>query len=635
MRSGRWVRYSVGLVLVLALVLGGSMAGAQPGGGGGAGPNDRAGKPHHAGAPMPKKPPRSERGQRAWIEAQIRQMTLEEKVGQMFVTYAYGERADDPDPAMVAENRKLYGVDNFEELIAKYKLGGVIYFAWSNNVNDPEQIAVLSNGVQRASIGQRMRLPLLVSTDQEQGVVVRVSEPATQFPGNMALGAGRNAQDAYTAASITGEELRAIGINQNFAPTADVNVNPQNPVIGVRSFGSDPGLVSELTAAQVDGYQDAEVSSTAKHFPGHGNTDVDSHYGLPVIPHDRQELAEIDLPPFEAAIESGIDAIMTAHILVPALDDSDRPATLSRPILTGLLREQLGFGGLIVTDALTMAGVREQFGDDRVPVEAIKAGADILLMPPDLDLAYNAVLDAVRSGEVPERRLDESIRRILRVKIERGAFERPYVDEDRVSDVVGAPEHLTVADEITARTITLVKNEAGLLPLAPNGGQEVLVTGAGGAPGSPADSVDRSTLGSLAAELERYGVSATVRETGTNPNAATRRATVEQARSSDLVVVTTNRAWSSGNQQQLVRDLLETGTPIVVAAVRDPYDIAYFTATETYLATYSYRPVSMQALARVMFGEVEPTGRLPVTIPEAGEPGSTLYPYGHGLGYGG
>lgn len=566
-----------------------------------------------------------ERGRdNATIRRMIDRMTLEEKVGQMFMTYAYGQSADDPDPAMVASNQQTYGVDNFEQLIDEYHLGGIIYFAWSNNVNNPTQIAGLSNGIQDSALSQRSAVPLLVSTDQEQGVVVRVGPPATQFPGNMGLGAARKATYARTAAEITGRELRAIGINENFAPVADVNVNAQNPVIGVRSFGSDPGLVSTLTAAQVEGYQSQNVSSTAKHFPGHGDTNVDSHTGLPVIHHNREELDTIDLPPFESAIERDIDAIMTAHIVVPALDGSGRPATLSKPILTGLLREQMDFDGLIVTDALTMEGVRQTYGDERVPVEAIKAGADVLLMPPDLDLAYNAVLDAVRSGEIGVGRINKSVYRILSLKMERGLFKNPYVDEDAVPSKVGTPEHLATADEITNKTVTLVKNDVDVLPLQANSSQDVLVTGWG-----------VSTTKTLADSIAERGATTEVYETGVNPNEAQRQTAVTKAGSKDLVVVSSQRAWISSGQQELIRDLLATGTSVIVLAVRDPYDIAYFTDAPTYVATYSYSPVSLKATTRVLFGEVNPTGRLPVAIPTADDPDTELYPYGHGLSYGG
>jgi beta-N-acetylhexosaminidase len=557
----------------------------------------------------------------AFIRKLMKGMTLEEKVGQMFMTYAYGQSSDDSDPAMVAANQDAYGVDNFEQLIDEYHLGGIIYFAWSNNVNNPTQIAGLSNGIQDGALSQPSEIPLLVSTDQEQGVVVRVGPPATQFPGNMALGAARGAPNARTAAEITGRELRAIGINQNFAPVADVNVNAQNPVIGVRSFGSDPALVSKLSAAQVRGYQYRGVSSTAKHFPGHGDTNVDSHTGLPVISHTREELETIDLPPFEAAIDRGIDAIMTAHIVVPALDDSGRPATLSKPILTGLLRKRLGFDGLIVTDALTMEGVREMFGDERVPIEAIKAGADVLLMPPDLDLAYNAVLEAVEDGEIGEGRINQSVHRILSLKLKQGLFENPYVDVDEVSSRVGTPEHLAVADEITNKTVTLVKNDDGVLPLQP-GPRDVLVTGWG-----------VSTTQTLAAGIAERGATTEVYETGNNPTASQRQTAAAKAATKDLVVVSSQRAWASTQQQDLVDDLLATGTPVVVLAVRDPYDIAYFTEAPTYVATYSYSPVSLGAATRVLFGEVDPTGKLPVSIPTAEDPDTELYPYGHGLSY--
>ncbi len=470
------------------------------------------------------------------IWSKINQMTLREKVGQMFVPYAYGASAGTTAPADARANRALYGVDNAEQLIDKYRPGGIIYFSWSNTVNNPPQIAGLSNGIQRAAMGQPGSIPMLISADQEQGVVVRVDEPATQFPGAMALGATRNTESARTAAVITGRELRAIGINQDFAPVADVNVNARNPVIGVRSFGFNPSLVSGMVAAQVQGYQQgANISATAKHFPGHGDTAVDSHYGLPVINHSRSKLERVDLPPFRAAIGSGVDAIMSAHIVVPALDGSGRPATLSRPILTGLLRNEMGYDGLIVTDALTMEGVRQQFGDEHVPVEAIKAGADMMLMPPRMDVAYDAVLKAVRGGEISEQRINESVYRILEVKQRRGLFENPYVNEDAVDSTVGTPQNRAAAGAITDKTVTLVKNDAGTLPLAANTGRSILITGAGGVPGSAGDSADRSTLGSrLAYQMRERGRATTVFETGSSPGDATIEEAKTRAGQKDL-----------------------------------------------------------------------------------------------------
>jgi beta-N-acetylhexosaminidase len=548
----------------------------------------------------------------------IDRMSLEEKVGQMFMTYAYGTDADQADD----RNRAEYGVGSHRELIERYHLGGIIYFAWSDNVQNPRQIAGLSNGIQRAATSSGAQIPALISTDQEQGLVVRVTEPATQFPGNMALGAARDPRLAGSAAEITGNELRAMGINQNFAPVADVNVNPENPVIGVRSFSSNPDLASSLTEAQVRGYQREHVASTSKHFPGHGDTNVDSHTGLPVIDHTVEELESIDLPPFEAAIGAGVESIMTAHIVVPALDDSGRPATLSRPILTGLLRRQMGFDGVVVTDALDMQGVREMFGDDRVPVEAIKAGADLMLMPPEFEVAYSAVLEAVRSGEISERRIDRSVYRLLRLKERLGLFEQPFVKENRVDRVVGTPSHLETADEITKRTVTLVKNDARTLPLRPGTGRSALVTGWG-----------VTTTATLGAQVRERGLAAEVRETGAAPSDAAIAEAGAAAERNDLVIVVTNRAWSSPAQQKLVAELVDSGKPVIVAAVRDPYDIAHLPGADTYVATYSYAGVSVRALAKTLFGEVNPVGRLPVDIPAAGDPGTILYPFGHGLGY--
>jgi beta-N-acetylhexosaminidase len=320
-------------------------------------------------------------GERWFVKRRLKAMSLEEKVGQLFTTYAYGQTADTTAAADVASNRTAHGVDNAAELVETYHLGGIIYFAWSNNVANPDQITALSNGLQDAALAD-CGTPLFIATDQEHGLVTRIGPPATQLPGAMALGATHDPEAARAAAVIAGKELRAMGLNQNFAPDADVNVNPANPVIGVRSFGSDAEHVASFVAAQVEGYQArGDLAATVKHFPGHGDTEDDSHAELPRIDHTYEEWQAIDAPPFRAAIESGVDLVMTAHIQFPALDDSLRPATLSEDILTGLLREELGYDGVVITDSLRMEGVREGYGDDRIPVLALLAGADILLMP--------------------------------------------------------------------------------------------------------------------------------------------------------------------------------------------------------------------------------------------------------------
>ena len=338
----------------------------------------------------------------------------------------------------------------------------------------------------------------------------------------------------------------------------------------------------------------------------------------------------IDLPPFRAAIAAGVDTIMTAHVVLPAIDPGV-PATMSHKILTGLLRDELGFDGLIVTDALDMGGATATYPPNVAPVEALLAGADQLLIPPQMDTAYGAVLDAVRSGEISQQRLDESVYRILLHKFRHGLFSDPFVDPATATQVMGAPQHLADAQAITDRTTTLVKNDAGLLPLAA-GPRRVLVAGWG-----------VSTTQTMAAALAARGATTQVLESGTTPSATAIANAVAAAQGVDLVVVSTNNAYavaaSTGQptagaaaQTRLVRALLATGKPVVVAAMRNPYDVASFPEAPTVLDTYGYTAGQIESLVRVLFGEVNPTGRLPVSIPRADGTGE-LFPFGHGLGY--
>lgn len=550
---------------------------------------------------------------RGWIISKMRHMTLEEKIGQLFVIHMYGTTPTDPnfEETNLRMNR---GAKNFKEAIEKYHIGGVIYFNWTDNIGmplDAQQVNALSNGLQEIAMNQRMPIPLFVSTDQEGGIVQRVTSPGTVFPGNMALGATRSTDYAAQSAGIMGEELKSLGINMNFAPVADVNINPENPVIGVRSFGEDPDLVSRMAVSQINAYQEEKVIATAKHFPGHGDTATDSHYGLPIINHDLETLHDVDLKPFKAAIDAGVESIMTAHIVVPALDDSGLPATLSKPILTGLLREQMGFEGLIVTDSLGMSGANV-VPPAQVPVEAFKAGADILLNPPDVELAYNAMMEAVESGEISKRRLNKSVYRILKAKMEKGLFGDPYTAPEAVENI-GTEEHLQAADEIANKSITLVKNENDLLPL--QSGTEVFVTGPSAA--------EPDLLSSL---LNEKGIESSDYKTNTSPTEAQINRAVAEAGDADVIIATTYTANTNEAQQRLVEALKETGKPVVAAAIRNPYDLVAFPEVNSYLATYGYRDVSVEALSRVLVGEVNPSGSLPVTIPG-------LYEFGHGLSY--
>ncbi|MEO7588205.1 MAG: glycoside hydrolase family 3 N-terminal domain-containing protein [Arachnia sp.] len=551
-----------------------------------------------------------------YAERTVKRMSIEEKVGQLFILFAYGQSADSND----AKNTALYGVPNASQVIDKFMPGGFILFSARDNITNPTQVAQLSNGLQQAALGTGAGIPLLVSTDQEHGIVTRIGPPATQFPGNMALGAGRSAADARTAAAISGRELAAMGIHQNNAPDVDVNINPDNPVIGVRSFSSQPELVSEMGAATIRGYQDdARVIATAKHFPGHGDTATDSHTGLPVITHTLEEWETIDKPPFEAAIAAGVDSIMTAHIVVPSLDDSGDPATLSKKIVTGQLRENMGFEGVIVTDGLEMAGVREKYGDGEVAVRALEAGVDQLLLPADPREAYEAIDEALDSGRLTEKRIDESVKRVLAMKHAQGVIARPTVQVSRIGTWVGTGRHLRTAEQISDRTTTLLRNEDAALPFSVQG-KRVLVTGWGD-----------STTRTLAAELTKHGATVTTATTGAAPSATQRAAVVAQAQQHDVTVLLTNNVATGSVQQQFANALYASGARVVTAAVRNPYDIAKLPNAPTVLATYSYSPVAIGSLARVITGDVAPTGKLPVDVLAADDPEQILYPFGFGL----
>ncbi len=549
----------------------------------------------------------------------VQDMSLDEKIGQLFVVYAYGRDAHGPHP----DNRAEFGVDTPAEIVHTYHPGGLVHFSWTDSLHAPRQIAELSNGTQRAALGSGAGIPLLACLDQEQGDITRIGPPAAQFPGNMALGAARSADDAADAAEVTAAELRAMGFNLNLAPSGDVNVNPANPVIGLRSFSSDPELVAQLTAAQVRGFHRAGIADSVKHFPGHGDTDVDSHTGLPVIDHERQQWEELDAPPFRRAIDAGSDSVMSGHLLVPKLDDSGEPATLSPAVLSGMLREELGFGGVVATDSLKMDGVRQEHPDAEIPVLALQAGADVLLMPIDLRLAIDAVRTAVHDGRLSEQRIDRSVRRVLDLKRRRGVLSDPFTDPDHAERFVGAAQHVRTAQEITDRTTTLLRNEDAVLPLDPAAGS-VLVTGAG-----------ESATRALADRISSRGPRTSAQDTGSNPDRRSVDTAVRAAREHETTVVLTSGAWEDDNsgQRDLLAALSGVPRPVIAAAVGDPYDAGHGEQLPAWLATYSDKDVAMEALARVLFGERPPRGRLPVAVPDPQRPDEDRYPFGHGLGW--
>lgn len=537
-------------------------------------------------------------------------LSLRDKIGQLITHLVYGTAADTPDE----RNTELYGVATPAEVIAKYRFGGVIYFAWSDNTEDPQQIGRLSNGLQAAA-REHSPIPLLIGTDQETGRVARMGSPATQFPGAMALAATHSTQAVRQAYAITGTELRTVGINADFAPVADVNSQPANPVIGIRSFGSEPDVVAEHVAAGVAGLQlDAGVAAAVKHFPGHGDTSVDSHHALPVVTHSMFDWHAMDAPPFAAAVRAGVDMIMTGHLAFPDLDPTGDPATLSRPILTGLLREHLGFTGVVITDSLRMQGVRELYDDGEIAVRCLEAGVDILCMPADPDAAIAAITEAVRSGRLTEQRIDESVQRILALKRRRGLFEARPTDPQTIARVVGNQDHLDRARQITDAGVTMVRDDALMIPLDRD---STTLLGA-----------DATVIKRLAAALKASGRPVIEMVTGTDPDQDVITTALHLAQESHQTVIVTSAAWRSRWQRRMIRAIREVVPRVALVGVTEPYDAGLVTGGGTMLLTYSTTPGAIDALTRVLLGERRPSGRLPVSVGE--DVNHPLFPFGAG-----
>jgi beta-N-acetylhexosaminidase len=555
------------------------------------------------------------------VDEFLAQLTLEEKIGQLLVQYVYGSAADAPDP----RNTRRYGVATPAEVVAKYHLGGVIYFGWADNIGQPGQIAGLSSGLQAAvpalaDPGSDMpgRIPLLIGTNQETGQVNPVGPPVTQFPGAMALGATQNPTDTRTAYAITGTELRAMGINACFAPVADTSLNPANSVIGVRAFSSDPAMVADHVTAAVEGLQsDAGISAASKHFPGHGDTSTDSHRALPVITHVSLDWELLDAPPFRAAIAAGCDMIMTGHLSFPALDPTGAPATLSQKILYGLLREKLGYDGVIITDSLRMQGIRHGRGDGEIAVGALSAGADLLLEPADADVAAEAIRAAIDSGRLASSQIDASVRRILAMKSSRLDFDATPAGSAAVIDTVGTVDHHTWADRITAATVTLLTDDENLVPLWRRSTAIV---------GSNPEVIDR-----LAKELADAGIQ-TRTETIPPGRAGRYRASRAAQETGQTVVVLDNACHDpAGSDGAGLLSAIQSATRrVIVVAVGSPYDARLARGPGSWLLSYSKTPIGIRALARVLLGQRSATGRLPVSVRSPTD--RPQFDYGAGLG---
>ena len=498
-------------------------------------------------------------------------MSLRQKVGQVFMLGFDGTR--------VTERTRA--------LVAGLHLGGITLFA--RNIEDARQLRQLTQELQRLADS----VPLFISIDQEGGLVVRITEGATIFPGNMALGATRDPRLARQVAAAAASELLAMGVNMNLAPVVDVNTNPLNPVIGVRAFGADPELVAALGVQTIGATQAAGVSAVAKHFPGHGDTSVDSHRDLPVVGHAIERLRSVELAPFEAAIAAGVDGVMTAHVYLPAVEPSpELPATLSRRVLKDLLRGELGYRGLILTDALEMAAITRDRSAAEAAVNAFEAGADLLLIAgsrsDDRSRAADgprALLAAVESGRIPQERLEASVLRILEIKTRRGVLSGAAT-----SELFDSAAHRELALEVARRAVTLQRDRAGLLPLSV--GARVLVIEATAA--SQSGAVDDQLDSSLLQSVRRFAPCASGR-----------------AIEADVIVLGTFDLARDAEQQALARELAASGKPVVGVSLRGPYDAAAAPEIGTYLAVYGDRPVHLQAAAEALFGRLLPTGQVP------------------------
>ena len=550
-----------------------------------------------------------------WAEAVLDTLSLEAKLAQLFITDAYGsEKGEQPE-----ERERLL------DRVERFGVGGIIF-----STGDAERQASMTRELQAAAA-----LPLIISQDMENGVGMRV-EGTTAFPKAMALGAVGDTALAYAMGRHVAAEARALGVHYNFAPVADINNNPFNPVINVRSFGEDPHAVAALTAASLRGMQDGGLVATAKHFPGHGDTDIDSHDSLPLLPFPRERLDAVELLPFREAIAADVRSVMTGHLAVPTLEpDTALPATLSPNVITALLRDELGFEGLIVTDGLNMGGITEGFGAGEAAVGAVEAGVDLLILIKDEYAARDALLDAVRDGRISEDRIDTSVRRVLRAKEWLGlhrASDASSDDDLRVRSFTAlAPpdsallrQGAVLAERIAERSLTLLRNDRDLLPLDPD--QCVLVL-------SLATSTDAEAPAEFVEQLRAHG-----------PALVTHRALYPDADSlavmhaltlvkyHDVVVVPTTlgvRSWSRGDglpprQREVVDRIIELGKPVVLVAMGNPYLSLDINGPDAVVVAYDDHLRTQRAVANALVGETSIVGRLPVSTPGPYRQGDAL-----------
>lgn len=527
----------------------------------------------------------------------IEQLTLRQKIGQMFMC---GFEGTEPNEAI-------------ENLIRQYDLGGIIYFR--RNLDNPVQVADLSAQLQKIS-SEQTSIPLLISVDQEGGMVARIENGISLMPGNMTLGATRDLNAAYQTAYTSGKELRAMGINVNFAPDIDVNNNPMNPVIGVRSYGENPDLVADMGLAAVRGYEASGVAPTVKHFPGHGDTETDSHYGLPVVPHSMERLRSVEFVPFKKAIKNGVDMVMSAHVIFPALEQSELPSTLSPRVINGLLRNELGYDGVVCTDCLEMKAIADPYGFAEGTVLAVEAGVDIVLISHRYDhqvAGIEALLKAVESGRISEERINQSVKRILKLKDKLNHPPQPTISLEHV----GVQKSIDLAASIYEKSVTVVKNEQQL-PLDKNEPTLVVWSEVRQNTQVVERIEQKETLGYYLS-----GSIPQVHEVRVDlfPGDQDIADVIQLTETYKQIVFVTYDATFSEGQVRLAKELNARGKRMVVVAGRNPFDLMKFMEVKAFIAAYENRPLAMRATARILLGELQAQGKLPVSITDQ-------YPYG-------
>jgi beta-N-acetylhexosaminidase len=545
--------------------------------------------------------------QRAWVDRTLASLPLREQVGQMVMVWVLGDYTSTGD-ASFAEVRRWIERDG---------IGGV-----SMSLGSPIEVAAKVNAMQRLA-----KVPLLVSADLEPGLgrleggvfthYLMDAGSATVIPPAMAIAATGRDQDAYDVGRVIGQEARAVGITINFAPVVDVNNNPANPVINTRSFGEDPARVARLAALFVRGSQDAGTIATIKHFPGHGDTDVDSHVGLPVVRADWQRLGSVELVPFRAGIEAGAAMVMSAHIALPGLaGDSATPATLAPMVMSGLLRDTLRFRGLAITDAMTMEGVGKGYGVEESSVLAVKAGADIILKPSDVTKAISAVVAAVERGEIPRSRIEQSVRRVLELKARSGVAFQRFTSLDALRDVVGSPEHRAVAADVARRAITLLR-DGGTLPVA---GKRTFVVQY-----MPETELRAGRV--LAAAIRGAVPGTRVVKVGPGTSREQLDSIARSAGDAERVVLAAyvRRIEGEGRPAMPVHiaswmeDLATADTTVprrvALVAFGNPYLVRQVPSAGSYLVTYGVSDALEAAAAQALLGRAPITGASPVSLP--------------------